>query len=187
MSIYVIRFQSTYKIGFSGDLVRRVGSFLSLLPPGVKFVGHMPGDRDVERHLHHRFAGSTSRGEWFNETPEMLAFCSLMLIREMPKPATAPVEGRIADEASSWQEISDRLREEAARRWPTLNHSQRKALLAEILAWRPRRVKSLYENERTLALRVSELETLNELIFGQAEALRSAAQQIESEDEDDAG
>jgi hypothetical protein len=62
------------KIGYSKD---PVGRFVSLQTGSAvkhRYLGNMPGTRATERELHGRFHGSRVRGEWYEPTPELLAF-----------------------------------------------------------------------------------------------------------------
>lgn len=44
----------------------------------------MPGNRDVEKHLHEKFATSRFSGEWFVETPAMRVVFEALLTPHMP-------------------------------------------------------------------------------------------------------
>lgn len=66
MSIYFLERGDLIKIGFSADVRTRVLQLKTSAPPGeITFLGFMPGDREMEKHLHKKFAGQREYGEWF--------------------------------------------------------------------------------------------------------------------------
>lgn len=62
------------KIGMSGRPSRRVAGMSTGSPEEIVLLGVMPGGLDVEASLHERFANTRIRGEWFERSPELLAF-----------------------------------------------------------------------------------------------------------------
>src|SRR6187551_1500485 len=88
MSIYVLRSDNLVKIGFSENLRNRVQSIIATIPVPVEFVGHMPGGRDFEAHLHEIFAESRFSGEWFVESDKMRSLFETLLIARLPRPQT---------------------------------------------------------------------------------------------------
>lgn len=166
MSIYVIRYGDLYKIGFSDQLAKRVYQITTGIPGGAaSLVGHMPGDRDVEAHLHSVFGGSRFSGEWFRETPELLAWCGLMLIPDLPSPelgrVTGSRKGQYQEEATATKE---RLRRYAAQRWPDKTHNDRIDALAQVLGWRRSRVHCFYHGDGRSVLRSTEAAQVEELL-----------------------
>lgn len=166
MSIYVIRYGDLLKIGFTDNLPNRVYQIIKGIPGNVAtLVGHMPGDRDVEAHLHSVFAACRFSGEWFRETPELVDWCALMLIKELPTPelerVTGSRKGQYQEEATATKE---RLREYALQRWPRKNHAERTDALAEALGWRHSRLHGFYHGDGRAVLRSTEASQIEELL-----------------------
>lgn len=114
MSIYVLRSDNLVKIGFSEHLRNRVGAIISVVPLPVEFVGYMPGNRDVEKHLHEKFATSRFSGEWFVETPAMRVVFEALLTPHMPViTPREKVQKRTSGELAA---LSEELRKAAALR-----------------------------------------------------------------------
>jgi hypothetical protein len=165
MSIYVIRYGDLLKIGYSSKLGDRVYQIIRGIPGGTAtLVGHMPGDRDVEAHLHRIFESSRFSGEWFRETTELVAWCNLMLIRDLPEVAVDRVTGRRKEQASqAAMETKQRFRDYAAHRWPTENHQERTDALADALGWRRSRLLGFYHGDGRNVLRSTEANQLDGL------------------------
>lgn len=165
MSIYFLRFGDLVKIGYSSSLATRVQAIITGIPGDVQFVGHMPGERDVEAHFHEVFGASRFNGEWFLSTPRLEALMASALNHSMPAIDKAITSGkRRLDANDAWATAGDRVRDFAARRWPTLNHRDRLVALTKELGWRPRRVRSLYQRDPGLTLRTVEAEDLDALM-----------------------
>jgi hypothetical protein len=63
--------ENLVKIGVAEDPKSRVESF-RIARPDIKLLGHIPGGREVESHLHQRFSHARiERSEWFEMTPEI--------------------------------------------------------------------------------------------------------------------
>lgn len=152
MTIYVLRSDNLVKIGFSEDIRTRVRSIVASVPVPVEFVGHMPGNREVEKYLHRRFAESHFSGEWFVETEVMTAVFNALLTPRMPKIPTERQSKRRAD-VDEIRNLSDRLRKEASDRWPDADKGQRLTNVAQALGWNRSRVRDLYYADRRIALR----------------------------------
>lgn len=166
MTIYVLRYGSLLKIGFSSELAKRVKAIMSSIPGEVAFVGHMPGDRDVEAHLHARFENARFSGEWFQSTPGLEAFCELVLIKEMPVEPVIVGRGKRRPEATEEAiRIKARLREYAATRWPQATHAVRAGRLADALGWLPSRLRNFYYADERAVLRATEGEQLDALLI----------------------
>lgn len=161
MSIYVLRSDNLVKIGFSDDLRKRVGGIVSTVPVPVEFVGHMPGDREVEAHLHERFAAHRFSGEWFVETPGMRAVFEAILTPNMPELDSGPKAARRIASGIDVIGMSDRVRDTAVDRWPRLSHAQRVDQIADDLGWTRNRVKDLYYADSRIAIRSMEMDELN--------------------------
>lgn len=156
MSIYVLRSDNLVKIGFSDNLRKRVRQIISTVPIPVEFVGHMPGDRDVEKHLHDIFAQSSFSGEWFVETEQMRSLFDTMLIPHLPEPEpTIQVKRRV--ERASTAELSQKVKEEAGRRWPNMSKADIVIELAIALGWSKNRTKDFYYADPRVSLRAHEM------------------------------
>ncbi len=164
MTIYVLRSNNLLKIGFSDDVRKRVQSIASQSPEAIEVVGHMPGCRDVERHLHNVFASSRFAGEWFVETPIMTDVFHALLTPGMPKATKAPKAVQRREPKANIKLLSTRLRDHSALLWPTEAHGQRIVLAAEKLGWTYSRCRDLYYADRRLALRAFEIEEFEKWI-----------------------
>lgn len=159
MSIYVLRSDNLVKIGFSEGLRKRVQSIIGMVPVPVEFVGHMPGCREVEAHLHARFASTHFSGEWFVETPEMAAVFAAILTPNLPEIETDRQKKRTA-EASAKTELSESVRNACEAKWPSLSKAARVDALAADLGWNRGRAKDLYYSHTKMALRAFELQEI---------------------------
>lgn len=75
--VYIVRAEGVgrYKIGHSYNVESRVADLRITCPVHLTLVAHIHGVPVAdERALHVRFAASRLHGEWFSETPELLAF-----------------------------------------------------------------------------------------------------------------
>lgn len=168
MSIYFLRHADLIKIGYSSGLAKRVQTIISGSPVEVSFLGHMPGDREVEHHLHSVFESERFSGEWFVASERLLTFVGLVSVPTMPADAPTVKLNRAVEE-ETWREMSARVRKAAAHRWPEMGHKQRRDALAELLGWGTRRVRSLYEAQSGMTLRQSEKDALETLLLGRGE------------------
>lgn len=84
MSVYFLKARDLIKIGFSDNVRARVAAQIAANPFGCAFIGYMPGGRDLERHLHQKFADHRVRGEWFNENDGLTRFIADMALTSMP-------------------------------------------------------------------------------------------------------
>jgi hypothetical protein len=155
MSVYVLRSDNLIKIGFTDDLRARVGAIISGVPVAVEFVGHMPGDREVEAHFHNLFDAHRFSGEWFVETREMRALFDTLLIPNLPPRPTPKLRGpkRTGDDVI---DVAQTLRAVAAAQWQADSHSTRISNLAEALGWNRTRVKDCYYADKRVAVRAFE-------------------------------
>lgn len=171
MSVYFLRHGSLIKIGFSSDLPKRVGAIISGTPGNVVFLGHMPGGREVEAHLHGVFAEQRFSGEWFMESASLLALIRTIAIPDMP-PIASDTPGALKrrDNDDVWHQQSERVRDWAANKWPSLSHRQRLAELQAIFPFSRRRTRALYHYEPGQTLRAFELEAIEDAMaaFGAA-------------------
>lgn len=171
MSIYFLRFDSLIKIGYSSHLASRVKSIVSGAPGAVTFLGHMPGERDVERHLHWAFQDERFSGEWFVASERLTAFVRLVAMPGMPADEFPTVAVDRAAQNEQWREMAVRVRHAAAYRWPTLDHKHRKIELTRLLEWGSRRVRALYESAPGMTLKQTEAEALERLLLAPANTM----------------
>lgn len=54
------------KIGYASNVEKRMAALQTGAPRGVKLLATMPGDKQVERAVHERFARLRGHGEWFD-------------------------------------------------------------------------------------------------------------------------
>jgi len=57
--------QTTVKIGFTSDIVRRKGNLSTSTPGGVAILATLPGNKETEEYLHEKFSDDRLGGEWF--------------------------------------------------------------------------------------------------------------------------
>lgn len=170
MTVYFLRHADLIKIGYSSDLTTRMRSLLTAVPGKAEFLGYLPGDRDLESHLHSVFHESRFSGEWFAVSDRLLAIIETLAIKELPAVDVPRVKLR-AENTEAWQELSLRVRSAAARKWPDDNHLQRRRHLERLLPnWGSRRVRSLYSAEPGATLRDHEMGDLDRALFSGAAA-----------------
>lgn len=161
MSIYFLRHGNLVKIGFSEHLAKRVRSIISGIPGEVSFIGHMPGGRDVEAHLHSRFEAQRFSGEWFLSCPDIETFAHIALDPTMPEQCFERVLGSMKEHAKrDALDAKEKLRAYALARWPGEQHEQRQTLLAEHLGWRRSRLSCFYHGDGRAVLRAKEAEDI---------------------------
>lgn len=164
MSIYVVRYNNLLKIGFTEDVAKRVTQIIWGIPGGqAQFVGHMPGDKTVEQHLHYVFSDHRFSGEWFLECPSLVAWCDLMLIKDMPEEPRV-FGSRKMSSATKSAEIKGVLRQYAERRWPNMTQLQRVEQLCVALGWRNSRVRDFYYGAPRAVLRADESDQVAKLV-----------------------
>lgn len=164
MSIYVLRYGDLLKIGYSSNLATRVKSIMAGIPGDVSFVGHMPGEREMEAHLHQIFAAARFSGEWFKETEDLRRFCEIALLTDFPIPAERIYGARRVSSAKDTACTKDRIRSYALTEWPDATHAQRISNLSGALNWRPSRVKDFYYGDGRAVMRSIEASHLALLI-----------------------
>lgn len=62
------------KIGWSRQVAQRLAQLQTGNAAAIQLLGVLPGARSKERALHARFAAARVSGEWFEATPELLAY-----------------------------------------------------------------------------------------------------------------
>lgn len=97
MSVYFIAGNELIKIGFSKMVRTRVSGIIASTPFDCKFIGYMPGGRDIEKHLHRQFEADRHHGEWFRATPELVAFVDAIAIKSMPDDEAGDAFDRFAE------------------------------------------------------------------------------------------
>lgn len=77
--VYVVRSERTalLKIGTTTDLPRRLNELSRLCKGAVTLVATLPGDAQLERHLHALCAADLVAGEWFRPSEHVLALVTL--------------------------------------------------------------------------------------------------------------
>jgi len=144
------------KIGFSDQLKKRVASIISTSPVAVEFVGHMPGGREVEKHLHALFKAARFSGEWFVETEDMRVLFDSLLIKGMPSKQTKR-ESRRREDLGVIQEIADGMRDASEKLWPNTPVGDRIRNLSSSLGWAHSRVVCIFYADPRTAVRAYEL------------------------------
>ena len=163
MTIYVLRSNGMVKIGFTEHLRTRITTLKVGIPAPSEFVGHMPGDKEVEAHLHWAFAAHRFEGEWFIETDEMGKIFAVLLDPELPMPSTPKEQKRVGSD-KELAHLSNRLREWAAHRWPLVTQGERIKIVAAELGWNRNRTKDLFYADPRIAVRGFELDALRALL-----------------------
>lgn len=165
MSVYFLRHGNLIKIGYSSHLAQRVAAIMSAVPGEVAFLGHMPGERDLEAHLHERFSAVRFSGEWFFETPDILEFARIALDPVMPVDLSIDrvIGSRRPEARQKMLWAKGVLRNHCAVTWPQLNHQARMLLLAEQTGWLLSRVQDIYAGHRNAVLRATELPVIEAL------------------------
>ena len=72
--VYFIESGEFIKIGYTRSPVARVRKMLTDTPIAPHLLHAEPGSFKQEKLFHRHFAAIRSRGEWFQKTPELLAF-----------------------------------------------------------------------------------------------------------------
>lgn len=179
MTIYVLRSDNLVKIGFTDQLRKRVQSIVATVLVPVEFVGHMPGGREVEAHLHETFAQQRFSGEWFVETPEMCSLFSVLLIPGLPAPEKKTRAIKRLAGSEDVARVSQTLRHSLAHVWPIESHRGRIERFAKAVCWNKSRVKDLYYGDKRSALRAFEVDQLAEWVAKQ----RIPAPELKGNDE----
>jgi hypothetical protein len=152
MSIYVLRSDNLVKIGFSDHLRKRLSQIVSSSPVPVEFVGHMPGDRELEAHIHSRFQSQHFSGEWFVENEQMRQMFAAILTPRLPELPKKQHRDRAAQREYQ-KSASFGVQTAAKEKWPSLSAAERVSELAGALGWRLSRTKDLYYGADKMALR----------------------------------
>lgn len=88
--VYVIqaRGRAAVKIGYAKDIAKRLRQLQTGSPAKLKLIAVIPGDRDVERGLHDRFADHRLHGEWFHKSaPGLLDLIAPYRVRAARTPS----------------------------------------------------------------------------------------------------
>lgn len=107
MSVYFVANDDLVKIGFSADVKRRTDAVCTQFGPKTEYLGFMPGDRTVERHLHQRFEHLHEWGEWFRQSDDLSDF--IVTVARSGYPSEEPFSA-----ADRLQAQEERYAEEAA-------------------------------------------------------------------------
>jgi hypothetical protein len=173
MSIYVLRSDNLVKIGFSDDLRHRVTAIISMVPVPVEFVGHMPGDREIEAHLHNRFQAHRFSGEWFVETKEMRLVFEVILTASLPDLPERERRDRL-EQREAQKSLSSAVQKAAKSLWPHKSAGQRVSALADNLGWKVSRAKDFYYGHERMALRGVEQKQIEKWLFSRRVAAPAA-------------
>jgi len=152
MSIYVLRSDNLVKIGFSEQIRQRLSHIVSSSPVPVEFVGYMPGGKDLEAHLHDRFASQHFAGEWFVESEQMRQVFDAILTPRLPELPDRESRDRTSQRDHQSGLCLD-VQATAKAAWPHLSVGGRIARLATELNWKLSRAKDLYYGHEKMALR----------------------------------
>lgn len=73
--VYFIRASNgRIKIGVTDDLKARFSALRSSSPCELEILVSVEGDELTEREMHERFKASRSHGEWFDPSPDLIAY-----------------------------------------------------------------------------------------------------------------
>ena len=74
--VYFLQAQSLglIKIGTSSNVSKRIAALQTASPDALTVLGCIPGDCEIERSLHARFAEERVRGEWFTPSERLVDF-----------------------------------------------------------------------------------------------------------------
>lgn len=74
--VYLVRagMDGPFKIGRSTNVPDRVATLQTANHTSLRLVAQLPGGVEVERLLHRRFAPNRLHGEWFEPSPDLVAF-----------------------------------------------------------------------------------------------------------------
>lgn len=75
-SVYFAKADNRVKIGWSKRVASRIAQLQVGNASSLELLGVIPGGRVTERQIHARFAHARRAGEWFEATPELLAYVS---------------------------------------------------------------------------------------------------------------
>lgn len=99
MSVYFACVKGYVKIGYSADPLTRMTSITSKSAKrpldikagdSVDLLGWIPGDRDVERQMHMRFAHHYFNGEWFYDADDYDEFLASHEFAALPHELSVP-------------------------------------------------------------------------------------------------
>ncbi len=69
------------KIGWTGDVMRRVAELRKETGSGIEIIACVPGDQRDEAGLHKRFRDARIAGEWFLPTNELKSYVASLRVR----------------------------------------------------------------------------------------------------------
>lgn len=183
MSIYVLRSDNLVKIGFSDHLRKRLSQIVSSSPVPVEFVGHMPGDRELEAHIHSRFQNQHFSGEWFVENEQMRQVFNAILIPRLPELPEKQRRDRAA-QRDYQKSASSGVQAVAKEKWPSLSAAERVSELASALGWRLSRAKDLYYGAEKMALRGLEQQQVDAWLGSSRVLAYAIAPELRESDDD---
>lgn len=72
--VYFAQAGDRIKIGWSRNVATRIATLQTANADPLHLLATVPGARSLERQLHERFAAARLSGEWFEATPDLLAY-----------------------------------------------------------------------------------------------------------------
>jgi len=86
--VYFVRGGKAIKIGFSGDVKKRLAGLQSGYHGTLELLGTIPAGMNTEQAVLTRFKHLRIRGEWFRAKPELLGFIKNPINLPAPEPDT---------------------------------------------------------------------------------------------------
>jgi len=86
--VYFLKAERFVKIGFSNGTSSRLIALQTASPFEINLIGAIRGSLQIEQALHVRFSHLRHRGEWFRETPGLMAFIQWILARQSEEEAS---------------------------------------------------------------------------------------------------
>lgn len=83
-SVYFITDGRFIKIGFSGSVEVRLQAIQASTPYDLTLIGSIHGGEQVEQRIHSLFPHLRHRGEWFRQSPGLLAYIHWLMARGRP-------------------------------------------------------------------------------------------------------
>lgn len=108
--IYIIRGELSRmcKIGWSVDVNKRLRAIQASSGEKLELLALFAGSREVEQHLHRKFAADRVHGEWFRESPALLSLIE--------------VTRKAAFQHNAWRFLVKEVNEDVAGRMRTMIH-----------------------------------------------------------------
>lgn len=93
--VYFLYSAGLVKIGYTGDIFKRLAELKSMGGAHAELIGVVPGTRQLEKSLHRIFKSDRQRGEWFQISDEIrrFLFCIDEAVRATMPPDAAESVG----------------------------------------------------------------------------------------------